>query len=116
MRIGKQGLPEITSRPPAPAMQPPREIAYTPSLPEHCTQCGEKMVMGKKKRAVGAYDRDTGKDTGAIEYPLQCVKLTTWWGKLGLTGYHNNFLVVEHPHGFFHGEPTRSILEVVSRI
>lgn len=80
---------------------------YNISLPKFCSQCGGKMIPGKKK--INRYNNETG-EVESYRYTLKCEKICGWKIIFHWFGIHDNFLVIDIPKNRKTGKPFRIII------
>jgi len=84
------------------------QMKYNVDIPKFCSQCGGRMILGKKK--VNRYDEETGK-IESYQYTAKCEKICGWRIILGYFQFHDDFLVIDSPYSCITEKPHRTILE-----
>ena len=88
-----------------------KETQYDICTPKFCSQCGGRMILGKKR--INRYDKKTSK-IESYQYTAKCEKIYGWKAILNwLVGVHDDFLVIDTPYSYITKGPSRTILKKV---
>ena len=90
-------------------MNKSQKIEYNVDISKFCSQCGGKMILGKKK--INRYNKETGK-TESYKYTAKCENICGWKAILNYLKVHDAFLVIDTPYNYTTKEPHRTILAV----